>query len=220
MATPPFGPTGIRKVKSDKFETQNTRKEIEVFREKVGEQAHLLLAGVVSGGTGTHAAIGDFAAGKTGTTENYGDAWFCGFTERLTACVWVGYPDKIKPMLSEFGGAPVAGGTFPAEIWRDFMSAAIRIEAEEELPEGGLPIQPEPTGPAPAAPVEPAPGQPAPTSPAPAPQPTPAPAPQPAPAQPAPTPAPAPPPSQPAPQPTPQRVPTPQRAPTRERRSP
>ena len=60
---------------------------------------------------GARAAYGGFAAGKTGTTENFGDAWFVGFTKELTIAVWVGYPDETRPMKTEFGGEPVAGGT-------------------------------------------------------------------------------------------------------------
>ena len=52
-------------------------------------------------------------AGKTGTTENYGDAWFVGWTKELTVAVWVGYPDELRPMQTEFNGQPVAGGTYP-----------------------------------------------------------------------------------------------------------
>ena len=66
------------------------------FPENVAQTAKELLAGVVSGGTGKAAQIGEFAAGKTGTTENYGDAWFVGFNKELTVAVWVGYPDKLK----------------------------------------------------------------------------------------------------------------------------
>ena len=60
---------------------------------------------------------------RPGTTENFGDAWFVGFTEQLTIAVWVGYPDETRPMKTEFAGEPVAGGTFPALIWRDFVTA-------------------------------------------------------------------------------------------------
>ena len=92
--------------------------------------AHLLtqlLQGVVTGGTGTAAALpGQPVAGKTGTTENYGDAWFVGYTPQLVAAVWVGYPKGLRPMLTEFHGRPVVGGTFPAEIWKTFMQSALK----------------------------------------------------------------------------------------------
>jgi penicillin-binding protein 1A len=85
-----------------------------------------LLEGVVTGGTGTAAQLpGRVVAGKTGTTENYGDAWFCGYTPQLAACVWVGYPDRLTPMLHEFHGGPVVGGSFPALIWKAFMQPAL-----------------------------------------------------------------------------------------------
>jgi penicillin-binding protein 1A len=85
-----------------------------------------LLQGVVQYGTGKAAAIpGWQVAGKTGTTENYGDAWFVGFTPQLVVAVWVGYPDKLVPMTYQFHGHPVAGGTFPALIWKSFMTKAI-----------------------------------------------------------------------------------------------
>jgi penicillin-binding protein 1A len=86
-----------------------------------------LLEGVVTSGTGKAAALpGYTVAGKTGTTENYGDAWFVGYTPQLVTAVWVGYPDKLRPMTSEFQGRPVAGGTFPALIWKSFMQAALQ----------------------------------------------------------------------------------------------
>jgi len=86
-----------------------------------------MLEGVVTGGTGTAAALpGWTVAGKTGTTENYGDAWFVGYTPQLVTAVWVGYPDKLRPMLTEFHGGPVAGGTFPALIWKSFMQQALK----------------------------------------------------------------------------------------------
>jgi penicillin-binding protein 1A len=84
-----------------------------------------LLQGVVTSGTGTAAALPDRpVAGKTGTTENYGDAWFVGYTPQLVTAVWVGYPNTLRPMLTEYHGRAVAGGTFPAQIWKTFMESA------------------------------------------------------------------------------------------------
>jgi membrane peptidoglycan carboxypeptidase len=85
-----------------------------------------ILQGVVDVGTGKRARLDDRpAAGKTGTTENYGDAWFVGYTPQLAVAVWVGYPNELRPMLTEFYGDPVAGGTFPALIWRTFTRTAL-----------------------------------------------------------------------------------------------
>ena len=87
-----------------------------------------MLETVIQYGTGKAAAIGQFAAGKTGTTSNYGDAWFVGWDSKYTVAVWVGYPDKLVPMLTDFNGSPVLGGTFPALIWHDFMTSALQID--------------------------------------------------------------------------------------------
>jgi len=89
-----------------------------------------MLETVIQYGTGRAAAIGQFAAGKTGTTSNYGDAWFVGWDSKYTVAVWVGYPNKLIPMTTDFNGTPVLGGTFPALIWHDFMISALQIEKE------------------------------------------------------------------------------------------
>ncbi|MCL6471941.1 MAG: PBP1A family penicillin-binding protein [Firmicutes bacterium] len=87
-----------------------------------------ILQGVITGGTGTRARIGRPAAGKTGTTSGYIDAWFCGYTPDLAAAVWVGYRTgngkDAKPMTNVHG-IRVAGGTFPAQIWASFMKRAL-----------------------------------------------------------------------------------------------
>jgi penicillin-binding protein 1A len=85
---------------------------------------------VLEYGTGKAAAIGQFAAGKTGTTSNYGDAWFVGWDSKYTVAVWVGYPNKLIPMTTDFNGTPVLGGTFPALIWHEFMITALQVEKE------------------------------------------------------------------------------------------
>jgi penicillin-binding protein 1A len=99
-----------------------TRGESEV-RAEIMDQ---LLQGVVTSGTGTAAQIpGRAVAGKTGTTENYGDAWFVGFTPQLVTAVWVGYPNSEQPMTDQFHGQPVVGGSYPALIWKAFMTQAL-----------------------------------------------------------------------------------------------
>jgi penicillin-binding protein 1A len=87
-----------------------------------------MLETVLQYGTAKAAAIGQFAAGKTGTTSNYGDAWFVGWDSKYTVAVWVGYPNRLVPMTTQFDGGPVLGGTFPALIWHDFMISALQID--------------------------------------------------------------------------------------------
>jgi penicillin-binding protein 1A len=196
------GPVAIESVEGQGVDDKNQHKGKRVFSKQVGETAQQLLAGVITSGTGRAAQIGEFAAGKTGTTENYGDAWFVGFNAEYTVAVWVGYADKLKPMETEFHGGQVAGGTYPAEIWHDFMTSWIGIrdrrdaESGKKRHEETTPSTPAPSGPIPpaeqAAPAEtpsqqapqqdgvqaPAPKQP-PKQPQPAPTPAPAPTPQP-----------------------------------------
>jgi penicillin-binding protein 1A len=104
----------------------------QVFDEGNAEEEKRILETVVANGTGTHAQIGvEGQWGKTGTTENNGDAWFCGGIEsEVTACVWVGYADSTTPMTTLFNGGPVQGGTFPALIWASVISAWKEIQAE------------------------------------------------------------------------------------------
>ncbi|MBA3331217.1 MAG: PBP1A family penicillin-binding protein, partial [Actinobacteria bacterium] len=85
-------------------------------------------------GTGTRAYYGATSAGKTGTTDNHSDAWFCGYTPTLQTTVWVGYPQAQVPMLTQYYGGPVAGGTYPAEIWNTFMRRATRSLPAREFP--------------------------------------------------------------------------------------
>jgi penicillin-binding protein 1A len=89
-----------------------------------------LLTGVVERGTGRSAQIGRPIAGKTGTTQEYHDAWFEGFSADLVCGVWLGNDDN-SPMKN------VTGGTLPARTWHAFM-----VEAEK-----GLPVKPLNTAP-------------------------------------------------------------------------
>jgi len=90
----------------------------------VADQVTYALEGVIQHGTGTAAYFGRPAAGKTGTAENFQDAWFCGYVPQLAACVWVGYPKAEISLYNVEGVGAVFGGSLPADIWRSFMSAA------------------------------------------------------------------------------------------------
>jgi penicillin-binding protein 1A len=113
-----------------------------VLRIETSDAVTTALAAVVEDGTGAGAAIPNAAAGKTGTTEDYRDAWFVGFSCRatgmLTAAVWMGYPgtdgQPVRPMENVNGVARVGGGTFPAEIWSRFMTDATRDTPDCQLP--------------------------------------------------------------------------------------
>ena len=94
-----------------------------VFSDAVAYEVTKILKQNVLEGTGTRAKISCPAAGKTGTTDNFNDAWFDGYTPNLASAVWVGYPDALKEMRSVHG-ISVAGGTFPAMIWNKFMQVA------------------------------------------------------------------------------------------------
>ncbi len=209
------GPVGIQSITetdgdedkaiklADGSKASNKTERDRVLDEDVAANVQTLLGGVVSIGSGKRAAVpGVTVAGKTGTTENYGDAWFVGWTDEYTVAIWMGYPNRVKPMDENsftFQGEPVAGGTYPASIFSSFISAALTIhppEGEEEtdgVPTTTAPVTSEPeadTGE--AAPVEEAP--PATDDTAPAPEQPPAEEPaappaQPAPAQPEPPPA-------------------------------
>ncbi|HEY2542450.1 MAG TPA: penicillin-binding transpeptidase domain-containing protein, partial [Gaiellaceae bacterium] len=84
-------------------------------------------------GRGAHVS-GRTDAGKTGTTDNYADAWFSGYTPRLEATVWIGYPQGEVPMLDVHGIA-VSGPTFPADIWHLFMETADASRPDVSFPD-------------------------------------------------------------------------------------
>ena len=127
-------PRAILSVTDENGRVDNRVVPRRVLKSETAALVTSLLQEVVEEGTGTRAALPDRpAAGKTGTTENYGDAWFVGYTPRLVAAVWVGDPDELRPMLTDFHGEPVAGGTYPALIWRTFMQKALfYLKAEPE----------------------------------------------------------------------------------------
>lgn len=98
-----------------------------VLEESEADQLNMALQGVVTNGTGKGAAIGRPVAGKTGTAEEYGDAWFVGYTpEQLSTAVWVGYAESSQKKMTNVHGKQVSGGTFPASIWSKYMKDAVK----------------------------------------------------------------------------------------------
>jgi membrane peptidoglycan carboxypeptidase len=124
-------PRAIRKIGKRKNETVGRR----ILSAEHTAILNSILQKVVTEGTGRRAGLSDRpVAGKTGTTENYGDAWFVGSIPQLTVAVWVGYPRELRPMETEYHGEPVAGGTFPAEIWHTFVQEALKRDIEHPEP--------------------------------------------------------------------------------------
>jgi membrane peptidoglycan carboxypeptidase len=126
-------PTGIRKVvlASGREDTEagwGTPKRSRVIPDWVAYEVTKILEDNVSYGTGTRAAFGRPAAGKTGTTDKHADAWFVGYTPDLSTAVWMGYQAGEIPM-ENVHGISVSGGSFPAEIWRLTMERTIGLRS-------------------------------------------------------------------------------------------
>jgi len=135
LAPEPGAPVGIQEVVSPlralpdgKSVDVNHVTADRVLPPEVAQTETSMLETVLQYGTAKSAALGEFAAGKTGTTSNYVDAWFVGYNHKFTVAVWVGYPEGARPMLTDFNGTPVLGGTYPALIWHDFMVSALALE--------------------------------------------------------------------------------------------
>lgn len=102
----------------------------DVLDPEVADSINAVLQGVLEEGTGRRAELGRPAAGKTGTTQNHVDAWFVGYTPTLVSAVWMGFPpdpaDGRIPGMSRVHGVRVTGGSFPATIWKSFMTEALK----------------------------------------------------------------------------------------------
>jgi penicillin-binding protein 1A len=126
----PYGIAAIRDAKGKVFYQRQQNSAGRIIQAQYVADMDRMLQGVIQHGTGKAAAIGRPAAGKTGTTSDYRDAWFIGYTADLVAGVWFGNDDN-SPMVK------VTGGALPAHAWHDFMAAALK----------GQPIRPLTTGP-------------------------------------------------------------------------
>jgi penicillin-binding protein 1A len=136
-------PIAVRKVvfPDGKSEDLGKPKGKRKFSEGVAWEATRILQQNVIGGTGTAANIGCPSAGKTGTVDDWTDAWYIGFTPKLTSAVWVGYPNQKVPMYSVHG-VKVAGGTFPAAIWHDYMAKINKDCSSFQAPANGASFSP------------------------------------------------------------------------------
>ncbi len=131
-------PMAIRKVvlpngKVDAGAGWGHPKRKRVLSDGVAYQVARILKMNIQAGTGTGANPGFVAGGKTGTTEDWGDAWFAGITTTASTVVWVGYPNAKIPMTAVHG-IRVVGGTFPATIWRLFMVPAFAKHPPRDWP--------------------------------------------------------------------------------------
>jgi penicillin-binding protein 1A len=107
---------------------------------KVAAAVTRVLEANVRSGTATAAALaGRPAAGKTGTTDSFADAWLAGWVPQLTTVAWVGYPTEERPMRDIHGIAGVTGGTLPAQIWHTYMTAALQGQPVEQFANPGSP---------------------------------------------------------------------------------
>jgi penicillin-binding protein 1A len=129
-------PMAIRKVvlpngKKDEGAGWGQPERKRVFSYAAAYELARILKMNVQSGTGTGADPGYVVGGKTGTTDDFGDAWFAGITTNASTVVWVGYPNAKIPMTAVHG-IRVAGGTFPATIWRLFMAGAFGANPPED----------------------------------------------------------------------------------------
>ncbi len=102
--------------------------------------ANQVLRGVVEDGTATmfhdlDEEIGRPSAGKTGTTDNYADAWYVGYTPRLCTSVWVGYPEGRRSLVGVHGIQEPNGETLPMDIWSGYMATATQGDLALDFPE-------------------------------------------------------------------------------------
>ncbi|TLM65928.1 MAG: hypothetical protein FDZ70_10715, partial [Actinobacteria bacterium] len=119
-------PSGIARVTDDDGRVlyRPDRAAERVLGKGVAVQTSLMLHDVVEQGTGQAARVGAWAAGKTGTTQSYRDAWFVGWSGDLATAVWVGYP-QAQIDMTNVHGIKVTGGSYPAKIWAQYMRSAI-----------------------------------------------------------------------------------------------
>lgn len=128
-------PSGILKVTDDRGRELYSppHKPERAVSRTTAMQASLMLHDVIEQGTGKSAKIGPWAAGKTGTTQSYRDAWFVGWAGDISTAVWVGHRAG-QVSMTKVHGAPMTGGSFPARIWKQFMAGAAAVRGAPVTP--------------------------------------------------------------------------------------
>jgi len=129
-----IAPSGIIRVLDDRGITvyEPKRTAVRAIEAATASQESHMLHNVVQKGTGTKAKIGRWAAGKTGTTQSYRDAWFVGWADDVSTAVWVGHRDG-QVAMTDVHGIKVTGGSFPAKIWAAFMKPACSIAQDDAV---------------------------------------------------------------------------------------
>jgi penicillin-binding protein 1A len=138
-------PYSIESIERNSYGQSETVYDHEIGGQRVlsGNEAAVetqVLRGVVKDGTATmfhdlDEEIGHPSAGKTGTTDNFADAWYVGYTPRLCTSVWVGYPEGRKSLVGVHGINEPNGETFPMDIWSAYMAEATQGDLSLEFPE-------------------------------------------------------------------------------------
>jgi penicillin-binding protein 1A len=136
-------PVAVERVEDDKGHVIYTpsSEARRAISENVAVKTALMLHDVVEHGTGTAAKMKVWAAGKTGTTQSYRDAWFVGYAGDLSTSVWVGFREAQVDM-THVRGIKVTGGSFPAKIWKTYMERALAHENSPVTPKDT--VQPSP----------------------------------------------------------------------------
>jgi penicillin-binding protein 1A len=107
------------------IEDHRNQQGTQVVAPVVADTMNMVLRNAVENGTGFRARLdGREVAGKTGTTSEYSDARFVGYTTDLVTSVWLGYDKPTRKLVNLYGLSGVSGGSVPAQIWHDFMDAA------------------------------------------------------------------------------------------------
>ena len=135
----------IETTRGEVVEDNRNRRPRRVLSPNLADTVNDVLKGVVAFGTGTGANIDrpEATAGKTGTSEDYGDAWFVGYTPQLSTAIWMGFSDSRKPLTNIKGQGRVYGGTFAAPTWKAYMSEVLKtMEVTDFAKPGPAPIIP------------------------------------------------------------------------------